>query len=47
MDDAHRLGRATDWIEDDAGARGIGQRTFLVGDDALALDEIGVLKVGG
>lgn len=33
-DDAIKLGRATDWIEGDAGVvRGVGQRTFLVGDD--------------
>ncbi|HEX8446844.1 MAG TPA: type VI secretion system accessory protein TagJ [Sphingomonas sp.] len=38
--DAHRLGRATDWIETGDDARGIGLRTFLVGDDACSLDEI-------
>ena len=34
-DDAIRLGRATDWIETQgAPVRGVGQRSFLVGDEA-------------
>ncbi|WP_076070862.1 type VI secretion system accessory protein TagJ [Sphingomonas montana] len=41
--DDHRLGRATDWIEDGDTARGLGLRTFLAGEDALALDEIAEL----
>jgi type VI secretion system protein ImpE len=43
-DDALRLGRATEWRGGDgAPVRGLGQRTFLVGDDAyptLELTEI-------
>jgi type VI secretion system protein ImpE len=37
-DDQLRLGRATDWVgEGDAPVRGIGQRTFLVGEDAMEI----------
>jgi type VI secretion system protein ImpE len=33
-DDAIKLGRATDWVEDEAGVvRGVGQKMFLAGDD--------------
>jgi len=35
-DEALRLGRATDW-RDGPPTRGVGQRTFLVGDDAVAI----------
>lgn len=45
LTDAHRLGRATDWIEDGDRAIGVGLRTFLVGDDALALGEFDELAV--
>ena len=45
--DAHRLGRATDWIEDGDRVTGVGLRTFLVGDDALALGEFAELSVAG
>ena len=45
MSDAQRLGRETDWIERDGGVSGIGLRTFLVGDDAVALGEFAELKV--
>jgi type VI secretion system protein ImpE len=38
--DDHRLGRATDWIEDADGVRGVGLRTFLVGDEARSLNEL-------
>jgi type VI secretion system protein ImpE len=37
-DERMRLGRATDWRQaSDAPVRGIGQRTFLVGDEARAI----------
>ncbi len=36
MDDAVRLGRVTEWRESEgAPVRGVGQRTFLVGDEAV------------
>lgn len=40
LSDEYRLGRATDWRQDQDGpVRGVGQRLFLVGDDAVgALD---------
>ena len=43
--DEYRLGRSTDWIEE-AGApvRGIGQRVFLAGDEALGIMELGELR---
>lgn len=38
--DALRLGRATEWIEaEGAPVRGLGQRVWLVGDDALTIAE--------
>ena len=41
MSDAHRLGRETDWIGDETEpAQGIGQRLFLVGDEALSIMEL-------
>lgn len=43
----HRLGRATDWIEDGDRVTGIGLRTFLVGEDALALGEFTELGTAG
>ena len=45
--DAQRLGRETDWLEDDGLGVGVGLRTFLAGDDAVALGEFGELKVDG
>ena len=38
-DDALRLGRSTDWIDTNGVVTGIGQRTFLAGDDACAILE--------
>ena len=39
--DEYRLGRATEWTGDDAGpVRGVGQRVFLVGDDAHSIMDI-------
>lgn len=41
-----RLGRLTDWIELPGGAmRGVGLRTFLVGDEGASIDEITSLEV--
>jgi len=41
MTDAHRLGRETDWLGcDDEPAQGIGQRLFLVGEEALPMMEL-------
>jgi type VI secretion system protein ImpE len=44
-DDAIRLGRLTDWEGGDnqQPARGLGQRIFLVGDDAIPILELGSL----
>jgi type VI secretion system protein ImpE len=44
-DDALRLGRRTDWLEQPgAPVRGLGQRMFLVGDDDVPLHELGRLE---
>jgi type VI secretion system protein ImpE len=46
-DDALRLGRATDWIgEGDAPVRGVGQRTFLMGDEAVDIMSLETLEFG-
>jgi type VI secretion system protein ImpE len=47
MTDAHRLGRATDWIEEPGHVHGLGQRILLIGDEPRALDEITDLQVTG
>jgi len=40
--DALRLGRETDWRETEGGpVRGVGQRLFIVGEDALPMMELG------
>ena len=40
-DDLIRLGRSTDWRDGDSGlTRGVGHRTFLVGDDAIPIMEL-------
>jgi type VI secretion system protein ImpE len=46
MDDAARLGRRTDWVQlgDDGAVRGVGLRTFLVGEEALTVLEIGEVE---
>jgi type VI secretion system protein ImpE len=44
--DAHRLGRVTDWLEDAGPVRGIGQRTFLVGEDAVGIMDLAELEFG-
>jgi len=38
-DDALRLGRSTEWRETDGVVTGVGQRTFLAGEDACAILE--------
>jgi len=45
-DDAARLGRRTDWValEDDGAVRGVGLRTFLIGEEARTVLEIGELE---
>jgi type VI secretion system protein ImpE len=41
LDDALRLGRATDWIEQaNAPVRGVGQRMFLAGDELISVMDI-------
>jgi len=47
MSDTLRLGRETDWKEaDGAPVRGIGQRLFMVGEDAIALMDLGNVTFG-
>ena len=47
LTDPLRLGRETAWRQDGAGpVRGVGQRVFLVGDEARGLLEIGSLAFG-
>ena len=42
LTDALRLGRETDWREAEGGpVRGVGQRMFLVGEDAVPMMELG------
>ena len=43
--DAQRLGRETDWIEEGAQTVGVGLRTFLIGEDAVAMGEFTELVV--
>jgi type VI secretion system protein ImpE len=45
LDDAARLGRRTDWTQasQDGPVRGVGLRTFLVGEDTRSLFELGAL----
>ncbi|HEY1795245.1 MAG TPA: type VI secretion system accessory protein TagJ [Stellaceae bacterium] len=47
IDDAIRLGRGTDWHETQGGpVRGVGQRTFLVGDDDIPIHELRRIEFG-
>ncbi len=47
MTDLQRLGRETDWQQAEGGpVRGIGQRVFLVGEEDVAIMELGVLRFG-
>ena len=42
LTDALRLGRETDWRETEGGpVRGVGQRLFIVGEDAVAMMDLG------
>ena len=46
-DDQVKLGRKTDWQETDSGpVRGIGQKMFLHGEDAISLLELGEVRFG-
>jgi type VI secretion system protein ImpE len=45
VDTAALLGRSTDWVGGDgAPVRGIGQRTFLVGDESVPIMQLGKLE---
>ncbi|MBV8614451.1 MAG: tetratricopeptide repeat protein [Acetobacteraceae bacterium] len=46
LGDDLRLGRATDWREEAGLVRGVGQRTFLVGDAAVSIMELATLRFG-
>ena len=47
LGDELRLGRATDWGEEETGpVRGTGQRVFLIGDDAQSIMELAALRFG-
>jgi type VI secretion system protein ImpE len=45
-DERTRIGRATEWVQqsDTAPVRGLGQREWLVGDDAVAITQINSIK---
>jgi type VI secretion system protein ImpE len=48
MTDALRLGRETDWRQVEAGpVRGVGQRLFMVGDEAVAMMDLGNIRFPG
>jgi type VI secretion system protein ImpE len=45
LDDAFRLGRATDWRAEDGGpVRGVGQRVFLIGEEARGIMELTAVR---
>jgi type VI secretion system protein ImpE len=44
--DTLKLGRETDWIEDGGPVRGIGQRLFLVGEEAVGIMDLTTLEFG-
>jgi type VI secretion system protein ImpE len=45
--DEFLLGRATDWIGPEEGlVRGVGQREFLIGNDAVGIMELSTLRFG-
>jgi type VI secretion system protein ImpE len=47
LPDELRLGKATDWRDSNGGpVRGVGQRMFLVDDDALSLSSLDNLRFG-
>jgi type VI secretion system protein ImpE len=46
-DESLLLGRSTDWVgPEDGPVRGLGQRTFLVGEEAAAIMELKTLTFG-
>jgi type VI secretion system protein ImpE len=47
VDTAGLLGRSTDWVGgDNAPVRGIGQRTFLVGEESVPILQLGKIEFG-
>jgi type VI secretion system protein ImpE len=47
MTDILRLGRETDWRQAEGGpVRGVGQRLFMVGEDAIAMMDLGTIRFG-
>ena len=42
--DVLKLGRETDWIEDAGPVRGVGQRLFLVGEEAIGIMDLTTLE---
>jgi type VI secretion system protein ImpE len=46
LSDMLRLGRETDWLETPGPVRGLGQRTFLVGEDAVGIMDLTTLTFG-
>jgi type VI secretion system protein ImpE len=48
MSELQRLGRETDWQQAEGGpVRGLGQRVFLVGEEDVAIMELGKLSFTG
>ena len=46
--DSARLGRITDWVGGDGSpVRGIGQRSFLLGDESVGILELGRVEFTG
>ncbi|MFI5025099.1 MAG: type VI secretion system accessory protein TagJ, partial [Alphaproteobacteria bacterium] len=46
--DSFRLGRATEWLGGEAApVRGIGQRSFLIGEDSVPIMDIKTLEFAG
>ncbi len=45
--DALKLGRATEWLEDGGPVRGVGQRLFLVGEEAQGIMALTTLEFSG
>jgi type VI secretion system protein ImpE len=44
-DDVHRLGRETSWTDEaDGPVRGVGQRVFLIGEEAVGIMDIGSIE---
>ncbi|HKO06687.1 MAG TPA: type VI secretion system accessory protein TagJ [Alphaproteobacteria bacterium] len=48
LEDSFRLGRATEWVGGEAApVRGIGQRSFLIGEDSVPIMDIKTLEFAG